>query len=180
MKRLLPLVLAIVLLASSALALTAKLQIDSGQSLEIQFNAFRDYLRSLNQTDRDRWLNELITISIQGLSSAPSGQATTAPSKKQTATIGQQNALGTARDYLNYTAFSYSGLIKQLDYEGYSSEEAKYGADNCGADWNQQAAKCAKSYLEYTSFSRKGLIEQLEYEGFTRSQAEYGVKQNGY
>ena len=81
---------------------------------------------------------------------------------------------------MDYTAFSYTGLIEQLEYEGYSHTEAVYGADNCGADWNEQAAKSAANYLDYTSFSRSGLIEQLEYEGFTHSQAVYGVEQNGY
>ena len=70
--------------------------------------------------------------------------------------------------------------VEQLEYEGYSHTEAVYGADNCGADWNEQAAKSAANYLDYTSFSRSGLIEQLEYEGFTHSQAVYGVEQNGY
>lgn len=95
-------------------------------------------------------------------------------------TTGKKNALRTARKYLDITAFSYSRLISQLEYEGYSYEEAKYGADNCGADWYEQAAKSAKKYLELTSFSRSGLIDQLEYEGFTHSQAVYGVTQNGY
>lgn len=95
-------------------------------------------------------------------------------------TLGEQNAYKKALSYLDYTAFSYSGLIDQLEYEGFSAEEATYGADNCGADWNEQAAKKAQSYLEYTSFSRDGLIEQLEYEGFTKEQAEYGVAAVGF
>jgi hypothetical protein len=70
--------------------------------------------------------------------------------------------------------------VEQLEYEGYSHTEAVYGADNCGADWNEQAAKSAANYLDYTSFSRSELIEQLEYEGFPHSQAVYGVEQNGY
>ena len=52
--------------------------------------------------------------------------------------------------------------------------------DNCGADWNEQAAKSAKSYLDFSSFSRSGLIKQLEYEGFTAEQAEYGATAVGY
>ena len=94
--------------------------------------------------------------------------------------IGQKNALLTAKDYLNYTAFSYKGLIEQLKYEGYSVQEATYGADNCKADWNEQAAKMAKQYMDYKSFSKSGLIEQLEYEGFTKEQAQYGVSSVGY
>lgn len=92
-------------------------------------------------------------------------------------TTGERNALKKAKEYLRYTSFSYSGLVKQLEYEGFSNSEAVYGVDNCGSDWNEQAAKKAKEYLDYSSFSRSGLIEQLEYEGFTHDQAEYGVSQ---
>ena len=95
-------------------------------------------------------------------------------------TLGEKNATDKAKSYLDFTAFSYSGLIDQLEYEGFSTEEATYGADHCGADWNEQAAKKAESYLEYTSFSRSGLIDQLLYEGFTQEQAEYGVTAVGY
>jgi len=58
-------------------------------------------------------------------------------------------------------AFSYEGLIKQLEYETYSHEDAVYAADNCGAGWNEQAAKSAESYLRVMAFSQDGLIEQL-------------------
>ncbi len=95
-------------------------------------------------------------------------------------TAGQLNALKTARNYLKTMAFSYTGLIEQLEYEGYSAEDATYAADNCNADWNKQAAKKAQEYLDTMSFSRSGLIEQLQYEGFTAEQAEYGVSAVGY
>ena len=86
-----------------------------------------------------------------------------------------ENALEKAYQYLNYSAFSYTGLIEQLEFEGYSHSEAVYAADHCGADWNEQAVKKAKQYLDYSSFSRSGLVEQLEFEGFTHAQAEYAV-----
>lgn len=95
-------------------------------------------------------------------------------------TTGQKNALNSAKSYLNYAAFSYKGLIQQLEFENYSSEEAVYAADNCGADWKEQAVKSAKSYLDYSSFSRDGLIQQLEFEGFTNEEAVYGAEANGY
>lgn len=95
-------------------------------------------------------------------------------------TLGQKNALNKALSYLSYSSFSYSGLIDQLEYEGFSTEEATYAVDNCGADWNEQAAKKAESYMQYSSFSRSSLIDQLEYEGFTNEQAEYGVAAVGY
>ncbi len=87
--------------------------------------------------------------------------------------------MGTALSYLKTMPFSYTGLIKQLEYEKYSHEEAVYAADNCGADWNEQAVKQAKSYLSFMSFSRGGLIDQLIYEGFTPEQATYGADKMG-
>ncbi len=95
-------------------------------------------------------------------------------------TLGEKNALNSALDYLKYKSFSYSGLVEQLKFEGYTHEEAIYGVDNCGADWNEQAALKAQEYLDYSSYSRAGLIAQLEFEGFTRQQAEYGVEAVGY
>lgn len=107
---------------------------------------------------------------------------TTSSQTSQTTTVtkGQTNALNQAKNYLSFMAFSYSGLIEQLKFEGYTDSEAKYGADNCGANWNEQAAKKAKSYLDIMSFSRSGLIEQLKFDGFTSSQAEYGATSAGY
>lgn len=98
----------------------------------------------------------------------------------ETYTLGQKNAIRKANDYLNFGAFSYTGLIEQLKYEGYSVEDATFAADRCGADWNQQAAKKAQNYIEYKAFSRDGLIDQLKYEGFTQEQAEYGAIAAGY
>lgn len=95
-------------------------------------------------------------------------------------TMGQKNALASAKFYLETMPFSYTGLIEQLEYEQYSTEDATYAADNCGADWNEQAAKAAKNYLDIMPFSRDELIEQLQFEGYTYEQAVYGVEQNGY
>jgi len=95
-------------------------------------------------------------------------------------TMGQKNALRSAKAYLETIPFSHDGLVEQLEYEGYSHEEAIYGADNCGADWNEQAAKSAEAYLDMMAFSRDGLIEQLEYEGYSHEQAVYGAEANGY
>lgn len=94
-------------------------------------------------------------------------------------TISQQNALRKAADYLDYTAFSRTGLIGQLEYEKYSVEDATWAVDRVTVDWNEQAAQKAKDYLEYTSFSRSGLVDQLLYEGFSPEQAEYGASTTG-
>lgn len=108
------------------------------------------------------------------------GDETTQAEETASPTLGESNALSMAGSYLSTMPFSYSGLIDQLEYEGFTTEEATYAADNCGADWNEQAALMARTYLDTMSFSRDGLIEQLVYEGFTSEQAEYGVTAVGY
>ena len=94
-------------------------------------------------------------------------------------TVSQANARKSAKSYLNYSAFSRTGLIEQLEYEKFSTADATYGVDAQNADWNAQAARSAKEYLAYSSFSRLSLIDQLVYEGFTQAQAEYGVSTTG-
>lgn len=105
----------------------------------------------------------------------------TSSSKTETSTAyvseGKKNALAQANSYLNAMAFSYTGLREQLEYEGYSTEEATYAVDNCGAHWSEQAVRKAEEYIKSMSFSKSGLIEQLEYEGFTHDQAVYGADQ---
>lgn len=127
-------------------------------------------------------LNGISLDSPQGptfhASSNPKEQGA-AETKAEQATASQQNALRMALSYLDYSAFSYTGLVEQLEYEGFSNEDAVYGAENCGADWNEQAALKTAAYLDYSAFSRDGLIEQLLYEGFTEEQAEYGVSAVG-
>lgn len=95
------------------------------------------------------------------------------------ATTSQRNALRKAQSYLNTMAFSHRGLVEQLEYEGYSTDDATFAADNCGADWNVQAERKAQSYLSLMGFSHSGLVDQLEYEGFTTEQAEHGVSAAG-
>ena len=99
--------------------------------------------------------------------------------EEPTLTVSQENALGSADDYLAYQAFSKKGLIEQLEFEGYSTKDATFAANNVQVNWNEQAAKAAEQYLEFQNFSRSGLIEQLEFEGYTTKQAIYGVNQTG-
>jgi hypothetical protein len=94
-------------------------------------------------------------------------------------TISQKNAVAKAIDYLNYSAFSHDGLVAQLEYDQFSPADAVYGADNSGANWDEQAAAKAKDYMNYSAFSRGGLITQLEYDKFTQAQAEYGANAVG-
>ena len=92
----------------------------------------------------------------------------------------KSQAVEKAKSYLRYSSFSRSGLIKQLEFEGFSNADATYAVDHITVDWNEQAKKKAESYISWMSFSRSSLLSQLKYEGFTQSQAEYGVKAVGY
>lgn len=124
---------------------------------------------------------EVTTQAVVQPVTQPVTQPTPVPAQQTSSTtLGMQNALKSAMNYLSFSGFSYTGLIEQLKYEGYSDAEATYAADNCGANWNEQAARSARNYLDFSSFSRQELIEQLKYEGFTQSQAEYGVSAVGY
>lgn len=97
----------------------------------------------------------------------------------QTGTVSQRNAVGQAKSYLSIFPLSRDGLIDQLLYEKFSYADAVYGADNSGANWNDQAVKSARSYMELYYFSREGLIDQLLYEKFTLEQAQYGAASVG-
>lgn len=100
--------------------------------------------------------------------------------EKPKLTVGQENAASKALDYLDYTAFSRSGLIKQLEFEGFTTDEATFGVDYIDADWNAQAEAKAQDYMDYSSFSKQGLIDQLIFEGFSKEQAEIGAAAVGF
>ena len=112
-------------------------------------------------------------------SSATSAPTTTAAPTTNTTvlvgTVSQRNAVKKGASYLKSSAFSRTGLIGQLQYEGFTLDDATYGTDAQNADWNVQAVKKGASYLKSSAFSRTGLIGQLEYEGFTADQATSGT-----
>ena len=111
---------------------------------------------------------------------APAEPAEPATPAAPVYSLAQQNSIRQAQSYLKYTGFSRPGLIGQLEYEGFSTDEATFGADNAGADWNAEAAESAADYLAYTSFSRDGLYEQLAYEGFSDAEILFGLAAVGY
>lgn len=85
-----------------------------------------------------------------------------------------------AENYLDYTAFSNSGLVEQLEFEGFSQEHASYAVDTVSVDWQEQAVTMAQNYLDYSSFSKQELIDQLIFEGFSSEHANYAVSQVGF
>ena len=85
--------------------------------------------------------------------------------------VSASNASRMARQYIEYTAFSPSGLVEQLEFEGFTNAEATAAVQGLSVDWSAQASRMAKEYLEYSAFSRSGLVDQLVYEGFAVEQA---------
>ena len=62
----------------------------------------------------------------------PPVKETVQPDESSQYTMGQNNATRQAKDYLNFTAFSRQGLIEQLEFEGFTSEQAAYGVSAVG------------------------------------------------
>lgn len=110
----------------------------------------------------------------------------TSEAPKPVYTLEQKNALGAAKQYLEYSAFSRQGLIDQLSSQygsGFSIETATWAADAIGADWNAEATEAARQYLDYSSFSRQGLYDQLTSQygsQFTPDEANQALAAVGY
>jgi len=94
-------------------------------------------------------------------------------------TFAQENAKGTAEDYLDMSGFSKKALIEQLKFEGYKTKDINAALATMKVNWNAEAAESAQSYVDMSHFSHKSLTDQLEFEGFTSKQAAYGVKSVG-
>lgn len=141
--------------------------------------AFHPDYSSSEQADYIQGCLDVIGADSAGSSSDTADDSAGVVSEEPAMTVSQENAVATAQDYLDYGAFSRSGLIEQLEFEEFSRADSTFAVDYLNPDWNEQAAKAAQEYLDYSSFSRQGLIDQLIFEGYTQQQAEYGVNQTG-
>ena len=66
-----------------------------------------------------------------GVTTAVSTPAPTSAPESQF-TRAEENAIRSAESYLSFAAFSRSGLIDQLLYEGFTQSQATYGVDKTG------------------------------------------------
>ena len=115
-----------------------------------------------------------------GLSSVttPVNTSTPAPTntpQSQVKTPEYDNAVQSAKRIIKSNPISRDSLVKKLMDHGYSNQAAEYAADNCNADWKEQALKKAKKLISSDSCSDDDLIKQLESEGFTHEEALYAV-----
>ncbi|MFQ8845894.1 MAG: Ltp family lipoprotein [Clostridia bacterium] len=100
-------------------------------------------------------------------------------SQTAAATENQQKALDKANEYVDTLPLSHDGLIKQLEYDGYTTDVATYAANNCSVNWNKEAKEMAEQYMDSTTYTYKEMVQQLEAEGFTKKQAKFGAKAVG-
>ena len=123
--------------------------------------------------------------------------ATTADSNSSYASA-KEAAVADAKKFLEKANYSYQGLYNDLVYMGYADEDAKYGADNCGADWSEQAAvgaqaaaqsqesgqnddviAAAKRYVDTGNYTYTSLIDKLQQDGFSTGDAKYAANNCG-
>lgn len=103
------------------------------------------------------------------------------------ATVGQQQALLSAQEYLSDgQGFSQAKLLEQLTSSygaGFPQADAQWAIAQLNPDWNAQAANSAKGYMRVGGYSKQALYDQLTSsygEGFTPDQANYALTQVGY
>ncbi|MCL2437786.1 MAG: Ltp family lipoprotein [Coriobacteriia bacterium] len=151
--------------------------VEEGTDLELIFaDSGREGTLTVAEADLANW----IVTEVIGLSDmAGAVRVYVEREEVPEVTMSQQQAVRSAENYLNFMNFSRSGLIRQLEFEDFSTEDATFAVDSLSVDWNEQAAGSAENYLDFMSFSRDGLIRQLEHEGFTTEQAIYGVSSAG-
>lgn len=84
-----------------------------------------------------------------------------------------------ARALIAEKPYSYSGLVRQLRYEGFSLSDLLYGLSPDDFDWNEQAARKAQELVASGSYTRDALIEKLKSLSFSGKEAEYGADHCG-
>ncbi|MCG3841175.1 Ltp family lipoprotein [Psychrobacter sp. Ps1] len=91
------------------------------------------------------------------------------PKNSADLTNPQKNAVRSAKDWLEYSAYSRKNLIETLSQsDGYTIRDATFAVDSLDINWAKQAKKAAKDWIEYSAYSRKNLIETLsQSDGYT-------------
>lgn len=95
-------------------------------------------------------------------------------------TTSQEQARISAESYLDMGGFSKTGLIEQLEFEGFSTDDARYAVSAVDVNWKAQAVLSAEGYMDLGGFSKQSLIDRLLFEGFTQDQASAAAKAVGF
>ena len=99
------------------------------------------------------------------------------PKNSADLTNPQKNAVRSAKDWIEYSAYSRNNLIETLSQsDGYTIRDATFAVDSLDINWAKQAKKAAKDWIEYSAYSRKNLIETLsQSDGYTINDAAAAV-----
>lgn len=91
----------------------------------------------------------------------------------------KEEALASAKAHITKESLSYEETVQTLGGEGYTKDEAVYGASYCGADWDAQAVRRAEKYLtEDPEMTADELEKKLEAAGFSEEEVQYGLEEN--
>lgn len=105
-----------------------------------------------------------------------SQRATPTPREEESQlSFRRETALTAARYHIDSGGVSKRALIQRMTAGGLSRADAKFAADNVGADWKEEAVEQARDRLDDLEYSKRSLIAHLGSDGFTRAQAEYAV-----
>lgn len=106
--------------------------------------------------------------------SSTKGEETTEPTT-QAKNEDKESAVASAKKYVASEPLSKKATVDRLKSAGYSDTAATYGAENCGADWKQNAVSRANYLLEKKNYTQ---YKSLEYDlkeryGFTSEELSY-------
>jgi hypothetical protein len=91
----------------------------------------------------------------------------------------QRRAIARAESYTNLMAFSRARLIQQLEFEGFTHNDAQWAVDQLTIDWNEQALKKANSYHSLMSLPPDNIRRLLASEDFSEEQIDYAMTNMG-
>ncbi len=134
---------------------------------------------------RRDWALAMFALIIMAATNSGSGSATPFRTTSSGSSVPEQNAINSAKQYLQTQAFSKQGLIDQLDSsfgDKFPAGVATAAVNSLNVNWDAEAVQAAKQYLQTESFSCQGLIQQLSSSfgsKFTPAQAQYGAQKVG-
>jgi len=78
-------------------------------------------------------LTSVLTVSTPGaVTAAPATPWSSAVTARHSTPISRAQAVRKAKSYLQLSAFSFQGLVDQLEFEGFTHAQAVYGAHAAG------------------------------------------------
>lgn len=89
----------------------------------------------------------------------PISSPTATPTPKLTAL--QEMAIGEAKKWIDGAHVSRKALIEFLEMQNFTYSEAVFAADNCGADWKEEAFQTLEVLGKYLVYTRETAKERL-------------------